>query len=143
MFGRECFLFVLLVPCLAVGGAGCDRSNSTAAAVAQVRPLEDVGDMYRMYTIDQRKPPTKAGDFRPFQDSNPEGYRAVKGGSVAVVWGVKLTDLAMEGSRDSPDEVLAYEAKVPAEGGLVLMKNRTVKTFTPEQFKAAPRAAGN
>jgi hypothetical protein len=37
--------------------------------------------------------------------------------------------------------VLAYEKNVPNEGGRVLLLNRTIKTMTPEEFKAATRAS--
>jgi hypothetical protein len=126
---------------LAVAGCGVDKSND-AREQALVRPVQDVGDLYRMYMLDHKKPPTKPDDFRPYQEANPDGYRQVKDGDVVVVWGVALTDLAPEGSTDSADEVLAYEKKVPTEGGTVLMKNRTLKHMTADQFKDAPKAAG-
>ena len=57
-----------------------------------------------------------------------------------MLWGAKLNDLTEEGTNDSPDEVLAYLKDVPEKGGLVLMKNRKIKSMTPEEFKAAPKA---
>ena len=61
-------------------------------------------------------------------------------GDVVVLWGPSSRTRAEEGSEDSADEVLAYEKRVPEQGGEVLMKNRTVKTMTADQFKAAPKA---
>jgi hypothetical protein len=42
--------------------------------------------------------------------------------------------------KGSGDIVLAYEKKVPQEGGKVLMLNRTIKTMTADAFKSAPKA---
>src|SRR3954451_15958243 len=109
MLRRGPFRSMLWLGLLAGGVPGCGDHNDTAAAVALVRPVQDVGDMYRMYMMDHKKPPAKPQDFRPYQDATPEGYRWVSDGNIVVVWGVALTDLAPEGSKDSPDEVLAYE----------------------------------
>src|SRR5262249_26786883 len=122
MFRGDHLRSMLLVGLLAGGVTGCGVDHSDEAKeVALVRPVQDVGDLYRMYMLDNKKPPTKPDDFRRYQDANPDGYRHVKDGEVVVIWGVKLTDLAPEGSADSAEEVLAYEKKVPAEGGTVLM----------------------
>ncbi|WP_168221819.1 hypothetical protein [Aquisphaera giovannonii] len=39
-------------------------------------------------------------------------------------------------------EVLAYGKDVPTAGGPVLLLNRSIRTMTREEFKAAPRPAG-
>ena len=132
----------ILVSILAVA-AGCGDANRAAKDEALVRPVRDVGELYRMATLERKKPPTAPDDFRPFQDAAPEAYRAVLDGDVAVVWGASLTDLAPDESKDSPDEVLAYEKKVPAEGGTVLMKNRTARHMNADEFRVAPRAAAH
>ena len=132
--------FVALL--LAGLSTGCGDVNEAAKSAAEVRPVQDVGDLYRMYMVEHQKPPASPDDFRPYQDANPEAFRAVKEGEVVVVWGVALTDLNPEGSKDSPDEVLAYEKKAPTEGGTVLMKDRTIRQMTANQFQAAPKAPG-
>ena len=48
------------------GGAGGDEAGLWA------------GDLYRMYMVEHKKPPTSPGDFRPYQDANPEAVRAVR-----------------------------------------------------------------
>ncbi len=119
---------------------GCGNVNEAARSVAEVRPVQDVGDLYRMYMLEHKKPPASPSDFLPYQDASPEAVRAVKDGEVLVVWDVALTDLSPEGGKDAADEVLAYEKKVPTEGGTVLMKNRTIRQMTADQFQAAPKA---
>lgn len=123
--------------------AGCADANRAAKDEALVRPVRDVGELYRMATIERKKPPAAPVDFRPFQDAAPEAYRAVVDGDVVVVWGAALSDLAPDESKDSPDEVLAYEKKVPSEGGTVLMKNRTARHMTADEFRIAPKAAAH
>jgi len=143
--GQRRFLLVFAsFGIVVLGLAGCGSDNSEAAkAEALVRPVQDVGELYRMYITDHKKPPTKPEDFRRYQEANPDGYRQVKDGDVVVIWGVALTDLSPEDSKDSADEVLAYEKKVPTEGGTVLMKNRTIQHMNADQFKAAPKATGS
>ena len=129
---------------LALAAAGCGGDgNAAAVAAAEVRPVQDVGELYRMYLIDHKKPPRSPADFRPLQEANPEAFRAVSSGDVVVIWGVTLTGLDSERGQDSPDEVLAYEKKVPDQGGTVLMKDRSIRRMTADEFKAAPRAVGH
>ncbi len=142
MLRRDSIRLAFLAVLLAWGATGCEDSNKLAASAALVRPVQDVGELYRMYMLDRKKPPTKPEDFLRYQEANAAGYRQVKDGNVVVIWGVNLTDLAMEDSKDSQDEVLAYEKQVPTEGGTVLMKDRTIRHMTAEEFKAAPKAQG-
>jgi hypothetical protein len=135
----------IIVAALLVAGiaSGCGGDpNKTAEEIALVRPVQDVGELYRMFMLDRKKPPAGVADFLPLQEAHPDACRAVKDGSVVVVWGVNLTDLAQEESKDSHDEVLAYEKKVPDEGGTVLMKDRTIRRMTADEFRAAPKAGG-
>jgi hypothetical protein len=134
---------LLLLLLLGVTITGCGESTQREnISLLETASVQDVGTLYRMFEADRHKAPTQVSDFRHYQEMAPAGYNAVKTGSIEVVWGVELTDLAEEGSKDSPDEILAYEKKVPAEGGVVLMKNRTTRQMTAEEFKAAPKAKG-
>jgi hypothetical protein len=126
--------------------AGCGPSTP---AGGQAQPdstiaLSEVGEMYRTYEAQYKKPPTKLQDFQGMRAAYSSGMRSLGDGSVVAQWGVMLSDLSEgRGGGDSGDEVLAYEKGVPEKGGQVLMKNRTVKTMTVEQFKAAPKAGGS
>ena len=138
---------LLIAPLLAglagIFAAGCGGGQSPPSAITiREELIREVGRMYRFYVEGHHKPPKEFADFRPFRDSFPKGYGAIQDDSVVVVWGANLTDLAEEASKDSPDEVLAYEKKVPDEGGTVLMKDRSVRLMSADEFKAAPKARG-
>ncbi len=120
--------------------SGCGGNQAPSPQAIQEGPIRDVGTIYRMYSADRQKPPEKPDDFKIYEQAYPHGYKAVKDGAVVVNWGAKLTDLSEEGGQESSDEVLAYEKEVPENGGNVLMKNRTIRTMTPDEFKATKQA---
>lgn len=124
---------------LGVAGCGSPQATEPTAEAQRKQALQEVGEMYRMYVATTKKAPTKVGDLQGTQVAAPAGYNALKNGDIVVKWGTALTDTSEEGSKDSADEVLAYEKAVPTGGGDVLMKNRTIKTMTADEFKAAPK----
>jgi hypothetical protein len=129
---------------LIVGGLGCGGGNAPKSAVeVKERSIKQVGQLYVNFIRDNQKPPGSIKDLARYAQMSPGAYNAVKDGEVEVIWDVKLDDLSAEGGSDSADEVLAFEKQVPAEGGDVLMKNRTVRKMTAEEFKAAKKAAKN
>ena len=79
--------------------------------------------------------PRKPEDFSDFIDSMPTAFQRVKEGEYVVVWGVGRS--AVPGTSG---QVLAYEKKVPTEGGAVLLRDGTVKQMTAAEFNAAPKA---
>jgi hypothetical protein len=104
------------------------------------RALNDVGELYRLYTAEKQKPPTKTADFLPMERMSPTGVRAVETGDVIVRFGASLPDTGEEPGKGPGDEVLAYQKDVPSSGGQVMMLDRTIRTMTPEEFKAAKLA---
>ncbi|WP_165071265.1 hypothetical protein [Paludisphaera rhizosphaerae] len=126
--------------------AGCDGgptvNNSVTSAESENGPLAQIGALYAAFTDTQKKPPSGIKDFASFAESMPEGVQGVRSGNLVVIWSVKLDDTTPGGKGDSADEVLAYEKSVPDSGGFVLMKNRTIRKMTADEFKAAPKAAG-
>ncbi len=109
-------------------------------AVFENNALSEIGSIYRLYSEVSKKPPKNLKDFEPYREGTPNGIGAASRGEIVVLWGAKLNDLTEEGTGDSPDEVLAYMKDVPTKGGMVLMKNRKIKSMTAEEFKAAPKA---
>jgi hypothetical protein len=132
---------LLLSGCTLALAGGCGSAASKPQPVENLA-LNEVGDLYRLYVEEHQKPPTKPSDFTRYEQGFPLGYRQVKDGEVVVQWGAQLTDLA-DGSKDSADRVLAYEKKVPDQGGAVLMENRTLREMTAEEFKSAPKAGSS
>lgn len=101
--------------------------------------LREVGGLISAYTGEQKRGPQKTGDLARYEPGFPLGYEAVKSGKIVVVWGAKMT-IEEGGGNVGTSDVVAYEKKVPAEGGLVLLQNGTVKQMTSDEFKSAPKA---
>lgn len=123
--------------------AGCG-DGSGAAPTAEKQDeinLSDVGGMYRLYCFSNKKAPTTFEELKLLQQTNPLGFEAVKSGKVILLYGTPTPDPELEGTANSgSDQVLAYQAVVPQSGGLVLMLDRSVKTMTADEFKAAKKA---
>ena len=121
--------------------AGCGGGGPVnSPEVFENNALAEIGDIYRLYTEVHKRPPRSLRDFEPYREGTPNGIGAAARGELVVLWGAKLNDLTEEGTNDSPCEVLAYFKDAPEKGGLVLMKNRKIRSMTPEEFKAAPKA---
>jgi hypothetical protein len=122
--------------------AGCGDSGNRPMTKDDVvdLTLSDVGEVYRMYTVDKKKPPAKTADITPLERVNPTGVHAIESGDVVVRFGAALPDTGEMPGQGPDDEVLAYMKDVPESGGKVLMLNRTVRTMTPEEFKSAKLA---
>ena len=117
--------------------AGCgSKSGGGNAGAAQTPVLDEVAGLLR--AASETKTPTKVADLAKYEPTFPTGYRAVKSGDVVVVWGAKMAGEGSSGSGSG--EVIAYEKKVPTEGGFVLLTSGTVKEMTADEFKAAPKA---
>jgi hypothetical protein len=95
--------------------------------------LQDVAGMLRDYTATYNRGPSKAADLTQYQSTYPFGYRAVQSGELKVVWGATMGGEGGGGR----EVVIAYEKKVPSEGGAVLLENGTVKEMSADEFNAA------
>jgi len=124
---------------LTIALAGCSSSskpNTQENAAAAPNQLLEVAGMLRDYSATYNRGPAKAADLAAFETAYPFGFQAVKSGQIEVVWSATV---AGEGGGGS-ESVVAYEKKVPAEGGYVLLENGKVKEMKPAEFQAAPRA---
>ena len=133
----------MLLVTICFSGLPACRSSSNSDPVVEghiKQELLEVGEIYRLYSATNKKPPKNINDLHGSQVISPTGYQAVRDGSIVVFWSVPLSDTSEEGSTDSADEVLAYEKAVQEQGGQVLMKNRTVQTMSADEFKVAPKA---
>jgi hypothetical protein len=132
---------ILTVCCLALLAAGCGGPNRPMTVEeGQEGILAQVGEMYRASQTSKKRPPEKFADFASVRAIAGNGYEAVRSGDVVLRYGATLPDTAEEPGQSASDEVLAYQKQVPESGGKVLMLNRTVKTMTAEEFKAAKKA---
>ncbi len=132
---------ILAACCLALLASGCGPSNgSVTKESSDEATLTQVGELCRLYQSAKNKPPAKLTDFGAEKSIAPHGFEALKSGKV-VLLGATLPDLGEDpGQGGGDDEVLAYYADVPESGGKVLMLNRTIKTMTADEFKAAKKA---
>jgi hypothetical protein len=128
--------------CLGLAITGCSGPSNQPPTQETLdeTALSDVGEMYRLHTLEKKKPPTSMADFRRLEMVAPTGLRAITSGDVIVRFGATLPSTEEGPPSGSSDEVLAYQKSVPTSGGQVLMLNRQVKTMTPDEFKAAKLA---
>ena len=121
---------------------GCGSSQPVATPEsATLSKLNDVAELYRVYSITHKKPPKTKAEAAKMENAVPSGLTPINTGDIIVLWGGELTDLNEEPTGPKSDKILAYEKDVPAKGGKVLLLDRNIKTMTPEEFAAAPKAA--
>jgi hypothetical protein len=137
-------VMVVVATAWAVAGCGGGVISSSRPPTVEEMAMQEVADLYKLYYEQHKKPPQKPQDFEVAGAGLSLGYSRILNGDFVVRWGVPLADISGVVSKaDSPDEVLAYEKKAPEQGGVVLMKDRSIRTMTAEQFKAAPKAGGS
>jgi hypothetical protein len=121
---------------------GCGSSQPVATPEsATLSKLNDVAELYRVYSITNKKPPKTKAEAAKMENAVPSGLTPINTGDIIVLWGGELTDLNEEPTGPKSDKILAYEKDVPAKGGKVLLLDRNIKTMTREEFAAAPKAA--
>ena len=118
------------------GGAGGGPTKEQA----QEGNLRGVGELCRHYQTAKQKPPAKLTDLASLSSVEANAYSELASGKIVLLYGASLPNLNEEPGEGPDDEVLAYAAEVPQDGGKVLMLNRTVKTMTADEFKAAKKA---
>ncbi len=126
---------------LAVGLAGLapgcsSRKGSSTGEPTRRDELQEVGNMLRDFMGGANRGPASAGELARYESTFPFAYKPVKSGDIVIVWGAKMGGEGGGGS----DGIIAFEKKVPAEGGLVLLANGTVKEMSAAEFKTAPKA---
>jgi hypothetical protein len=127
--------------CLALLAGGCGSSDRPMTVEeGQESVLTQVGELCRLYQQTRGKPPEKPADLASVRSMAAGGYAALKSGRVVLRYGAALPSTDEEPGEGPADEVLAYFAEVPQGGGKVLMLNRTGKTMTADEFKAAKKA---
>lgn len=121
--------------------AGCGGSGGPVTQdVAIQSRLGEVAELYRVFQIQNKRPPKSVAEARTMENAVPSGLTPIVTGEVIVYFGTALPELGEEPSGPESDTVLAYEKDVPTKGGQVLMLDRRIKTMTAEEFAAAPKA---
>ncbi len=130
------------VRCLAVAFglgllAGCSSQNTGVVADAEVTVLQEVNDLLHASAGTSNRVPANVAALHRHENLYPRAAAALKSGDVVVLWGAQLKG---EGQVGQGEAVVAYEKKVPTEGGYVLLSAGTVKKMTAAEFNAAPKA---
>jgi hypothetical protein len=94
--------------------------------------LEDLGQLLKSLADEGRNPPTKLAELESVEPMIPVAAPAIRSGDVVYLWGSAYSS--------GGTLVVAYEKKVAAEGGYVLLQSGTVKEMTAAEFQSAPKA---
>lgn len=126
---------------LAIALVGCgSKQPAPTQESATLSRLNDVAELYRVYSITNKKPPKNKAEAAKMENAVPSGLTPINTGDIVVFWGAELTDLGEEPGSATSDKILAYEKDVPTKGGKVLTLDRRIKSMTAEEFTAAPKA---
>ena len=128
-FGLSCFVL-----CLMLAG-GCSSAGPTKSD-PESTDFQELGELFHAAAGKVGHAPTKLADLGSAKGVFPRAYELVKSGNVIVLWG---TAPKGEGDVGNAEVVLAYEKKVPTEGGYVLMSAGTIKKMSAAEFEAAPK----
>jgi len=79
----------------------------------------------------------KLADVKQYESQFPVGAEAIKSGTVVVVWGKRIAEGII-----TPPQIIAYESKVPTDGGWVLREDAKISKITAAEFAVeAPKPA--
>ncbi len=132
---------VVLLSLAALAACGCGSTHQPLTPDQEkAHTLLQVGEMVRSYQISKNKPPDRFADLGSVRAVAGNGYEAVRTGEVVLLYGTPLSDTNEEPGQSKSDEVLAYQKQVPESGGEVLMLDRSVRTMTADEFKAARKS---
>jgi hypothetical protein len=121
--------------------AGCDSTSQTPPADAtEAAALQQVGEMLRDYQLSNGSPPQTLKQLQANSGASLGGFEQLKSSGIVVIWGATLPDTKEEPAGSPDEDVLAYSKDAPEKGGAVLLLNRTIRTMTADEFKAAPKA---
>lgn len=111
--------------------SGGGSSSSSAELPQEQIELLEVGEMYRIFIDDNKRPARSAKDLMKYATAFTSGSMALQEGKLVVTWGEPLEH------EEGTTEILAFEKKALAEGGPVLMRDgTTIKSMTAEELKA-------
>ena len=133
---------MLLTAALGIVGTGPGCGGGSAAEGPGEPPasnigLREVGEMYRAHLKQKARAPGRLKDFDMYAPGFPQGSLMLQNGELVTFWGAQMAAEDAVSAR----AVLAYEAKVPREGGLVLLDDgETLRPMTAAEFQAAPKA---
>lgn len=132
--------FFLLLGGLIALASGCGGTQVGSSQQGDRLALNEVAEVYRLYSADHQGPPQKFKDLESLRPAGPKGVESLRSGDVVLLYGAAMPDLTEGPASTSSDKILAYDKKVPESGGDVLLLDRTIKSMSAEEFKSAPKA---
>jgi hypothetical protein len=136
-------LGLTLTVALLLGCGGIGRVRQAAAQQNRANNLKQIGLAYYEFIdnpVNKGKAPTSAADLQPLLNAGGgmQAAGSLTDGSVVFIYGVRAPEDMPLGTGNY---VLAYEAAVPAQGGLVLFADGSVRTVTAAEFPTLTLAA--
>jgi hypothetical protein len=114
---------------------GCQAAPTPPPPPSAEEGLKELVGVYQYIEYSKLPVPRKPDDFNDYVDSMPNALGRIKAGEYVVAWGVGRSTAS-----GAAAQVLAYEKKAPSEGGVVLLRDGTVKQLSATEFAAAPKA---
>ncbi len=131
------FALVTLVLGLGLGCGGVSPGGPPAVSKEASTALVKARDLIIEASVGGVKF-DKLTDLKQMESQFPEGAEAIKSGAVVVVWGKRISEGII-----TPPQIIAYESKVPTDGGWVLREDAKISKVTAAEFAAeAPKASG-
>ena len=127
----RCLAVALLA--FVVGCGGGASSSGGATGPTEEATLQDLSALLKTLGEQKKRPPTKLAELDSYEPVFMAAYKGVESKSVVYVWGSAITP--------GGTAVIAYDAKVEASGGYVLLEDGNVKKMTAAEFAAAPKPA--
>lgn len=128
-------VLVFLGLCVACGGV-----QQAAARSKRMNEMKQLGLLYFNFSESHGgQPPKDIEEFQQAAAGDPDAMSVlnlIKSGQITFLYGARMQDM----TQGTSNTILAHEATVPANGGIVLMADGSVKQMTAAEFQAAPKA---
>src|SRR5438128_12632657 len=112
--------FSVLVWCLLAAGCSSSTPSGSAGGAGRADELREVGGLITAHSAKGRKTAPTPSELAEYEQAFPLGVKILRSGEVVGVWGAKPLGEEAVAAGQSGTDVLAFEKKVPAEGGGVL-----------------------
>jgi hypothetical protein len=124
--------------------AGCGkflpaRQARVAEVAEEAEPdlddLETIAEAYKDFVEEHSEGPKDQQELFEYLEEEPTAQEALTTGRIVFHYGVTRERVP----RGIAATVVAYEAKVPQEGGRVVMGDGEIRTVTAQEFKELPQ----
>jgi hypothetical protein len=117
-------------------------AQDAEAAEPDLDDLETIAEAYKDFVEEHSSGPKDQAALFEYLEEETTAQEALKTGQIVFHYGITRERVP----RGIAATVVAYEAKVPQEGGRVIMGDGEIRTVTAQEFKELPQptpAKGN